>query len=340
MKNFEWVTPNSLEQAIELLPRGRTQAERDATKLVAGGQDLLTELKEHLVEPDTLVDLKRIPGLDALESTADGGLKIGALVRLATLEKDAELRARVPMLCEAAESIASPQIRSRATVGGNLCQRPRCWYYRSEHAVCIKKGGAECFSYSGLSKYNAILGGGPSYIVHPSDLAPALVALDAEATILGPRGERTLPLEHFFTLPSEGSVLRETVLAANEVLVSIQIPGSSLGAEHLGTYLKFKERESYDFALGSVALRITKDGSDITGARLVLGAVAPIPWRVAEAEALFVGRALDDELAIEVGQRALAGAEPLEHNGYKIALTQGLIRKAVAHLAQVGGRSK
>lgn len=331
MKNFDLVRPGTLEQAIDLLPRGRTQDEREATRLLAGGQDLLTELKEHLARPDTLVDLKRIPGLDAVTVEADGGITIGALVRLATIERHPELLRRAPILCEAAGSVASPQIRSRATVGGNLCQRPRCWYYRSEHAVCIKKGGSECFSYSGMSKYNAILGGGPSYIVHPSDLAPALVALDAEVTIAGPRGERRVELERFFTLPSEGSVLRETVLAANEVLTQVHLPATA--GDWRGTYLKFKERESYDFALGAVALRVAREGDRTTDARLVLGAVAPIPWRVPEAEALFAGRALDDELAREVGEVALAGAEPLEHNGYKIPLTQGLIRQALARLA-------
>ena len=185
-----------------------------------------------------------------------------------------------------------------------------------------------------MSKYNAILGGGPSYIVHPSDLAPALVALDAEVTIAGPRGERTLELERFFTLPSEGSVVRENVLAANEVVVAVRIPAANTAASWSGTYLKFRERESYDFALGAVALAVARDGDAITDARLVLGAVAPIPWRALDAEALFAGAELTDGLAREVGELALKDAEPLDYNGYKVPLTKGLIRKAVAKLAR------
>src|SRR5262249_41944733 len=151
-------------------------------------------------------------------------------------------------------SIASPQIRSFGTLGGNLCQRPRCWYYRNEQAKCIKKGGSECFSHDGLNKYNAILGGGPSYIVHPSDLAPALVVLDAQVLLRGPGGERSLPIERFFTLPSEGSVLKENVLADDEILISVAIPAPA--APTRSTYLKFKERGSFDFALVSVAASI------------------------------------------------------------------------------------
>ena len=175
MRAFDWIQPKTLDQVLELLPGPRDTKQRDRVKLLAGGQDLLGELKEYLVQPEQVVDLKSVPGLAALEFAADGGITISALVTLAALESSAELRARSPMIAEAAGSVASVQIRNQGTVGGNLCQRPRCWYYRHEQALCIKKGGAECFAYGGLNKYNAILGGGPSYIVHPSDLAPALV---------------------------------------------------------------------------------------------------------------------------------------------------------------------
>ena len=334
MKAFELVNPTTLEQALEALPTAR-DAKRDSVKLLAGGQDLLTELKDHLIEPETLVNLKRIPGLDRIEIDGAGNLDLGALVTIAELEafhttKEQGLE-RLWCLHQAAGSIASVQIRNVGTVGGNLCQRPRCWYYRHEHAICIKKGGSECFSYAGMSKYNAILGGGPSYIVHPSDLAPALVALGAEAVIRSKKGERTVELERFFTLPSEGSVLRENVLQPDEVLTRVRVPAAT--GNWKSTYLKFKERGSYDFALAAVALALRTDGGKIAEARLVLGGVAPIPWRCSKAEKALVGRAIDAETCALAGKLALEGAEALTYNAYKIPLTQGLITKALRALA-------
>jgi xanthine dehydrogenase YagS FAD-binding subunit len=235
------------------------------------------------------------------------------------------------ILHEAAGSIASPQIRSQGTVGGNLCQRPRCWYYRNEHARCIKKGGSECFSYNGLNKYNAIFGGGPSYIVHPSDLAPALVALAARVNLRGPGGTRSVELEKFFTLPSEGSVLRENVLGPGEILESVAVPAPGNGLR--STYLKFKERGSYDFALASVALALWIEGASIRSARIVLGGVAPIPWRCTAAEKLLEGRSLDTAAFAPVAEAAVKGAEPLGQNGYKVPLVKGLVVRALQQVA-------
>jgi xanthine dehydrogenase YagS FAD-binding subunit len=332
MKAFEHARPSSLAAALELLPKGRDPAARERTRLVAGGQDLYTEMKERLAEPELVVDLKGL-GLDGIAAAPDGSLAIGATVTLAALEEHAEVARRFPVLSQAAGSVASVQIRSVGTVGGNLCQRPRCWYYRHPDAVCIKKGGSECFAYGGLNKYNAILGGGPSYIVHPSDLAPALVALGATVELAGPRGARTVELERFFTLPSEGSVLRENVLAGDEILTRVDVPPLA-GEGWRSTYLKFRERGSYDFALASVALALRMQGGTIAEARLVLGGVAPIPWRCGEAEAALAGRKVDRETCALAGERALRGAEPLEHNAYKVPLAQGLIAKALAQLAQ------
>ena len=330
MKAFSLLQPKSLDDAIRLMDRARRPEPAGARKLLAGGQDLLTEMKEHLAEPEELVNLKSVPGLDRIAGDASGALSIGALCTLSKLAEAAPVRERFRGLREAALSIASPQIRSQGTVGGNLCQRPRCWYYRNEHARCLKKGGTECFAYSGLNKYNAIFGGGPSYIVHPSDLAPALCALDAEVTLLGPRGERRVALEAFFTLPSEGSVLRENVLEPDEILTAVRVPAPPEGLR--STYLKFKERGSFDFALSSVALAVVADGGSVRHARLVLGGVAPIPWRCRSAETQLVGQphALASYEAASVA--ALEGAEPLEHNGYKVPLTRGLIRRAAQAL--------
>lgn len=332
MKAFEHARPASLAAALELLPTGRDPAARERTRVVAGGQDLYTEMKERLAQPELLVDLKGL-GLDRIEHARDGGLSIGATTTLAALEEDATVRERFRALHEAAASVASVQIRSVGTVGGNLCQRPRCWYYRHEGAICIKKGGSECFAYGGQNKYNAILGGGPSYIVHPSDLAPALVALGASVDINGARGTRTVELERFFTLPSEGSVLRENVLGGDEIVTAVKVPPPA-GAGWRSTYLKFRERGSYDFALSAVALALRMEGDTIAAARLCLGGVAPIPWRCEGAEKLLVGRKIDAQTCALAGEEALRGAEPLEYNAYKVPLTQGLIAKALNALAR------
>ena len=334
MKAFTLANPTSLEQALELLAAGNQRGSRGRAQILAGGQDLLTEMKEHLAEPEVLVNLKGIAGLDRIELDASGTLTIGALATIAAVEEHPGIRARFPALHEAARSIASPQIRSFGTVGGNLCQRPRCWYYRSEHAKCIKKGGSECFSHKGLNKYNAILGGGPSYIVHPSDLAPALVALDAEVRLRGPEGERKLPIEKFFTLPSEGSVLKENVLGDGEILVSVRVPAPAAGAR--STYLKFKERGSFDFALVSVAAVVLVEAGQVARARLVLGGVAPIPWRSPEAEKALVGKALDASAFGAAGEAAMLEADPLEYNAYKVPLAKGLIHRALQALSRAG----
>lgn len=327
MKAFSYSSPRSLEGALALLA---TPGQDGRTMPIAGGQDLLTEMKEHLAEPDRLVNLKHVTGLDAIETGADRW-KVGALVTLSQLESHADVTSRARVLAEAANSIASPQIRSTGTVGGNLNQRPRCFYYRLEGAKCLKKGGTECFSYGGNNKYNAILGGGPSYIVHPSDLAPALVALDAEVELVSAAsGARRLSLESFYTLPSQGDVTRETVLRPDELLTHVSIPAPAAGTR--STYVKFKERGSYDFALASVALVVTVEGGVVRRARLVLGGVAPTPWRVPAAEAALVGSRLDDETARKVADLALRGAEPLEGNAYKVPLTKALVVRAVRAL--------
>src|SRR5438105_1896675 len=202
MDAFEWANAATVDDAVKLLKPADAKADADARPLaIAGGQDLLTSLKGFIVHPPRVVNLKTIQGLDHLESDGKGGLKIGALATLTQLEEHPEVRAKFPGLAEAANSVATPQIRNLGTVGGNLCQRPRCWYFRLEDAVCLKKGGSQCFAATGENKYNAILGGGPSYIVHPSDLAPMLVALGASVAVTGADGKRTIPLDKFFTLP-------------------------------------------------------------------------------------------------------------------------------------------
>lgn len=334
MKAFEWVSPTSIDDAVKLLNTAPPVDDIDAgPRPMGGGQDLLTTMKDYITRPTRVVNLKNIRGLDRIEGNARKGLKIGALVTLAQLEEHAEVRRNFPGLAEAAHSIATQQIRNLGTVGGNLCQRPRCWYYRLEEVVCLKKGGSECYAAKGENKYNAILGGGPSYIVHPSDLAPMLLALGASVNVVGADGKRPIALDKFFTLPAEGNIRRENVLKNEEIITEIMVPASSLAVS--STYLKFKERESLDFALASVAAAVeVGPGKSVKQARIVLGGVAPIPWRVPKAEAFLIGKKLDAAVLAEAAQLALDGAKPLEKNAYKIPLTQTLVRRA---LARVGG---
>ncbi len=332
MKPFILSNPKKLGAALELLSIARDSKNAAKIMPLAGGQDLLTELKEHLVEPDRLVNLKTIPGLDVIATQGDK-VALNPLVTLARIENEPRFQERARVLIEAARSIASPQIRSVGTVGGNLNQRPRCLYYRLEEARCLKKGGTECFSVGGTNRYNAILGGGPSYFVHPSDLAPALIALDAVALMVSTeRGMRSMPLEKYYTLPGDGDMSRETVLKPDELLTGITFDLPPPGTR--STYLKFKERETYDFALASVALRLAFDGDVVKDARLVLGGVAPIPWRVPAAEAALVGHRIDDATIAKVADLALAGAEPLSQNAFKIPLTKGLVAAALRALAR------
>ena len=332
MKAFEWTNPASLDQAVKMLSAPTSGDIDEAPRPIAGGQDLLTTMKDYTSRPARLVNLKSIPGMNGITLNSRG-LTIGALVTLTELEEHAGVRKSYPGLSEAAHSIATPQIRNLGTVGGNLCQRPRCWYFRLEEVVCLKKGGSECYAATGENKYNAIFGGGPSYIVHPSDLAPMLLALGATVTVTGAAGRRVIPLDKFFTLPSEGNIRRENVLKNDDIITQIFVPASALAAR--STYLKFKERESLDFALASAAIAVRLAGRSVRDARIVLGGVAPIPWRVPAAEKFLIGKTLDKDVLSEAGKIALADAQPLAKNAYKVPLTQTLVRRALAKAAGV-----
>jgi len=232
MKAFEWVNASSVNEAVQLLTPASNAGDMDeAPRPIAGGQDLLTTMKDYSTRPVRVVNLKSIRGLNSIQGTARRGLTIGALVTLTQLEEHPVVRASFPGLAEAAHSIATPQIRNLGTVGGNLCQRPRCWYFRLEEVICLKKGGSECYAANGENKYNAIFGGGPSYIVHPSDLAPMLLALGASVSVTGSAGARTIPLDKFFTLPAEGSIRRENVLKNDDIITQIHVPASSFAAQ-------------------------------------------------------------------------------------------------------------
>lgn len=324
MKSFDLHNPKTLPQAIALLDAKDVDNRR--LRIMAGGQDLLTELKARLVEPDAIVNLKHIPGLDKLTYDPRTGLQIGALVTVAEVAESKTVQQQFPALAQAAGSVASPQIRHVGTMGGNLCQRPRCWYYRNESIQCIKKGGDHCYAVAGENKYNAILGGGPSFIVHPSDTATALTALGATVTIYGPKGSRTVPIEKFFILPRV-NVRHENILKPDEIVTAITVPASAMAAHSV--YLKFREKTSMDWAMAAAAVALHTSGGKVVESRIVLGGVAPIPWRVPNAEAALKGKNPTEETLHAVAEIALQGAAPLTGNAYKVPLTKTLVRRAI-----------
>jgi xanthine dehydrogenase YagS FAD-binding subunit len=325
MRAFEYVKPATVADAVRELGRSWADA-----KILAGGIDLLGELKEGIIAPQRIVNIKGISGLRYIRFSEKEGLRLGALVTLEEIETHQVIRQRYTALAEAAHSVGTPQIRNVGTIGGNLCQRPRCWYYRDEHTKCLKKGGPMCFAYNGENKYHAILGGGPCYIVHPSDCAPALIAFRASVTVVSPRGQRTVPLEEFFVLPSR-RLDHETILEPDEIVTEIQVPAPAPNTR--STYLKFKERDSHDFAIVGAAVVMRLRGKVCEDVRIVLSGVAPIPWRSPEAEAVLKGKAITPELAEQAGKAAVAKAQPLSQNAYKVPLTQAIVKQAILRVA-------
>jgi xanthine dehydrogenase YagS FAD-binding subunit len=276
-----------------------------------------------------VVDLKSIPDLSYIKKEKNGVL-IGALTSLTRLAEDPLIKNEYPALHEAANSVATPQLRNMGTAGGNLCQRPRCWYYRDPQLKCRKKGGSRCFAVRGKNKYHAILGGGLCYIAHPSDLAPALIALDAEISINSPKRNTTIPLANFYILPNI-NVRKENILESNEVLREIKIP--LIKKEEKSTYSKFIERGTWDFALVSAAVKGTVSEGIFRDITIVLGGVAPIPWRLKKAENLIKGKKVTEQLVRDATREALKEAKPLEENGYKKELAEIILYRAVLSLA-------
>ena len=320
MEKFSYINATSLEQVTSLL----SESAWGEVMLIAGGTDLLGEIKEYVETPKTLVNLKTLPGMDGINADASG-LKIGALATIDDIARHPTIQHHYTVLAQAAASVATPQIRNVGTLGGNLCQRPRCWYYRDETINCLKKGGDTCYAVDGLSKYHAILGGDPVYIVHPSDLAPALIALGASVKIVGPEGEKTISLEEFFTLPATNP-FRENVLEPNEIIVEIEVPAAKPNTK--SCYLKAREKGAPDFALSSVAGVFEMDGKTCKTASIVLGGVAPAPWRSKEAEVALTGKMIDESVSTQAGADAVKDAQPLNDNAYKVTLTQNLISRA------------
>jgi xanthine dehydrogenase YagS FAD-binding subunit len=318
--------PRDLQQAVTLAEQARAQGQQ--AMVAGGGSDLLGMVKERIVSPDVLIHLRAIKGMDQV--TASGGfVKIGGLITLDALSHHPVILRDYAVLAEAAGSVATPQIRNAGTLAGNVCQRPWCWYFRNGFP-CYKAGGNTCFSFNGENQFHAIFGGGPSFIVHPSDTAVALLALDAKFHVLGPKGERTVAAADFFVLPRQNAA-RENSLGDDEVLASIELPAARPGTR--STYHKVLDREAWTHAVVSAAVVLEMDKDTCRSARVVLGGVAPIPWRVPDAERLLNGQRVTPELATKAAETALAGATPLAKNAYKIPLTRESVQRTVVELA-------
>jgi xanthine dehydrogenase YagS FAD-binding subunit len=323
MNRFEFARATSVAEALSLV------AEKPGSVLKAGGIDLLDHLKEHLIEPPRVVDLKSIAGMHVVEAEPDGSLRIGPFVTMARIASHPGIRSTHAGLAHACAEAASPQIRNVATIGGNLLQRPRCWYYRLASYRCLKKGGDTCFAVGGENRYHTIFADGACNAPHPSNAAMGLTALGASLVLQGGRRTRTVPAEQFFTIPGKDPRL-ENARELDEILAAIQVPATP-GVR--STYASVKEKAAFDWPLVSTAVALRVEGGVVRQARIILGAVAPVPLRSGVAEQALVGKRLDDATAEAVANTAVAGAQPLSGNGYKVELLRTLLRRTLRSLA-------
>lgn len=324
MPNFSYVRIRSLKEATEHLSS-------DGARVHAGGTDLLGCLRDSVFGARKVVSINGLKDLRGIQETKEGGLRIGALTTITEIAESKRVRDPYPALAKAASEVASPQLRNQGTIGGNLCQKPRCWYYRGEFH-CLRKGGPTCYAYQGENQLHCLFGsGGICYITHPSDMAPALVAYEAILRIAGPRGTRILPIEKFYVLPSQ-DVKKETVLKPNEILTEILLPPPAKGLR--SSYRKVRARQSWDFALAGVALALRFQEDRVERARIVLSGAAPIPWRSKEAEQMLAGNPLHTDIITRAVNAALKNAEPLEKNRYKIALFRGILEEELQAIAK------
>src|SRR3982074_704002 len=325
MKEFELYEPQTIAEATQVLTQLGPKA-----KLLGGGSDLVGGIMKDWVTgkgmplPDALIDLTTISGLDAISVGADGA-RIGATTTLTDLVEHKDLQQKFPLLTQAALSVASPLIRNFGTLGGNINQRPRCWFFRGEDFNCYKKGGDFCYAVTGDNRYHAIIGGELCYIVHPSDTATALLALNAQATVAGPGGTRTVNFDDYFHGPRE-DVLTENVLKSNEVMTEVFVPSPAAGPKMAGN--KLKDRQVYDFALVSVAAVFTLDGGNWKDGRITLGGVSPVPYRATVVENALKGKDIKATVKQAAAQLRTV-ARPMSLNGYKIDLAQGLIERTI-----------
>jgi len=312
---FSYVRAESLDQAVKHLLS-------DRAVIHAGGTDLLPCLRDHVLDAGKVVSLSGLTNLRGMKKS-DGGLRIGALTTISEVAQDSLVKERYTALSQAASQVASPQLRNQGTLGGNLCQKPRCWYYRGDF-LCLRKGGNTCFAVKGENAFHCIFGGENCYIVHPSDTAPALAALEAQVRIQGPKGVRTVPLDDFYVLPRD-DYTRETVLDAGEIVTDILLPAAAAGLR--SSYRKVRARRTWDFALAGVALAIVLDGESVVKARVFLSGAAPIPWRSKDVEQAITGKKLDADTIRKAAEAVVRNAKPMEQNGYKVPLFQAVVEE-------------
>lgn len=323
MKNFTYYRPTSADQAVALL-----EASWGPAELLGGGTDLHDLQKEYVATPNKVVSLTGIKDLTGIKVETDK-VQIGATTKLAEIAEHPELRKQFPALTTAAGIIGGPQIRNMGTLGGNLCQRNRCWYFRDEHVVCLLKGGRKCYATDGDNRYHALFTQGhPCVIVNPSTLAPGLIALGATAEVLGPNGKRTVELSKFFHAPKSGTE-REHVLAANEVVLSVTIPRKSLKNDSY----EVRHKQSYDWPLVQATAAFALDGGKAKNVQIVLGHVAPTPHVATAAAAALEGKTVNEESATAAGRAATQGAKPLSQTDYKTRLVEVAVKRAILSAA-------
>jgi len=327
MRAFEYASPGTKEQAVALLG----PSPRDAAVL-AGGTDLLALMKDEVVTPKRVVDLSGIEELRGIRLDRSTGLRLGALTTFEELLDHAELRKTYPSLWAAVEGVRSPQIRSVGTVGGDLLQRPRCWYYRSGFGLLAQEGGRSMV-VDGDNRYHAIFGGGPAYFVSPSSLGPALVALGATVRVFGAKGARDVPADAFFRMPKTSDE-REHQIGPDQIVTEVRVPAPS-GPN--ATY-EVREKEALDWPLATASVALKMNGGTVQSARVVLGHVAPVPWVSAEAAAALAGRTVSEATAQAAGDAAVKSAKPLSGNAYKVQLARVAVKRAV--LAAAGGGAR
>jgi xanthine dehydrogenase YagS FAD-binding subunit len=323
MNAFEWADATSVEQAIELTVKG--------SAIKAGGVDLVDLMKERIATPTRLVNIRGIPGLDQITED-DKSIRIGPLVTLATLSENPIINKSAAALALACGHAATPQIRNMATVGGNLLQRPRCWYFRSEQFPCRKKGGEICFAQEGENQYHAIFGNGLCAIVHPSAAATPLIAMGAKIEITG-KEKREVLLEEFITPPNV-DLHRENSLKDGELVTQIIVPKPSANSK--SHYIKQGEKESFDWPIAECAVVLEMDGQTCRKASIVLGAAAPTPLRAKYAQDALTGKSVTPETAKAAAEASMTGATPLADNGYKIPLFRTIVARTI--VACAGGK--
>jgi xanthine dehydrogenase YagS FAD-binding subunit len=323
LKAFAYVNAANEKEIVAALG-----TERGRFLPMAGGMDLLGLMKDFIVAPDRIVNVKN---LDATIAVADGGgqgLRIGAAVKLADLVDHSAARKLYPALVSAAEEVGTPQIRNMGTVGGNIMQRPRCWYFRNEEFHCLKKGGSRCYAVEGENQYHAIFGDGPCHIVHPSSLAVPVIAYGGRFRVVGPSGAREIDAGEFFQMPNV-NLYGETVLQPNEIVTHVILPPP--GQRSASYEVRFKQSHDWPLALASV--NFVMDGAAVKSARIVMGAVAPIPWRAQAAERLLAGKTISEATALEAAIAAVAGAKGLSGNTYKIQVARTAVKRAILKAA-------